>query len=338
MVAEKARLVQRFLRSSIVAACLILSLTVHVLADTATPTTPCDPNYMDAIEARAYLEAQREITQNQNLIFKPDSVLQYTCFDNFLNQVGGDTNWRGNSPFSDSETWGPVPNQGPGDLQDNLSDVVESAVSTYLTSNFDNNYLGGRSDDKYTASTYLSGGSYSCSEMKTVWLDAQCMNFMNKDTRDGFYDFPFYSTDANDPRKYPDGTGSCSAPTNFSANITTAFNQKEKSYTLQTENPWPNSGDYYTSDDIVTHFNLIMPQGVQVGANATANPCASPISTGICVVRTSWSTVYGDAVCPNPGCHYKAPGDSASSTPAATGCTGQLQIGTCEVNAGTGGP
>src|SRR5437016_4882806 len=47
----------------------------------ATPTTPCDPEYMDALEARAYLEAQREVAQNQNYILKPDSVLEYTCFD-----------------------------------------------------------------------------------------------------------------------------------------------------------------------------------------------------------------------------------------------------------------
>ena len=40
--------------------------------------SPCDPDYYESLEARAWLEAQREITQNQNLIYKPDSALEYT--------------------------------------------------------------------------------------------------------------------------------------------------------------------------------------------------------------------------------------------------------------------
>ena len=53
----------------------------------AQPVSPCDPQYMDALEARAWLEAEREISQNKNLIYKPDSVLEYTCFAGFLNEA-----------------------------------------------------------------------------------------------------------------------------------------------------------------------------------------------------------------------------------------------------------
>src|ERR1044072_4359830 len=86
---------------------LLLCLSARVQA----ASTPCDPEYMDALEARAYLEAQREVAQNQNYILKPDSVLQYTCFDLFIGHFASDPNWGVNCdqwPFSDSCRWGAV--------------------------------------------------------------------------------------------------------------------------------------------------------------------------------------------------------------------------------------
>ena len=64
---------------------LLLAVTILVQPKTACAVgvpapTSCDPEYMDALEARAYMEAQREIAQNKNLIFKPDSLLDYPCF------------------------------------------------------------------------------------------------------------------------------------------------------------------------------------------------------------------------------------------------------------------
>ena len=44
----------------------------------------CDPDYYDTLRHRAWQEAQREITMNYNFIPKPDSVLQYSCFDKQL--------------------------------------------------------------------------------------------------------------------------------------------------------------------------------------------------------------------------------------------------------------
>src|SRR5438105_8890544 len=35
--------------------------------------TSCEPEFMDALEARGYIEAQRQIEQNGNLILKQDS-------------------------------------------------------------------------------------------------------------------------------------------------------------------------------------------------------------------------------------------------------------------------
>ena len=98
--------------------------------------------------------------------------------------------------------------------------------------------------------------------MTTVWDQAQCGNFMEESDRDGFYDFPWYSN--TDPRHNPDG-GTCDVPEGFNQNIQTAFDNKDENYTLDPENKWPDAGDYYDSDDVVTHFDLIMPNGTQVG-------------------------------------------------------------------------
>ena len=66
--------------------------------------SPCDPLYYDSLESRGWLEAQREITQNQNLIFKADSVLEYTCFDRFANELAQ----HARDMFSESTRWGGV--------------------------------------------------------------------------------------------------------------------------------------------------------------------------------------------------------------------------------------
>ncbi len=44
----------------------------------------CDADFMNQIYARAFLEAEREVVINQTVFRKPDSVLEYTCFDQFV--------------------------------------------------------------------------------------------------------------------------------------------------------------------------------------------------------------------------------------------------------------
>lgn len=47
----------------------------------------CDEDFMDIIEARAWEEGQREITQNANIIRKPDSVLSMSCFADWMDHL-----------------------------------------------------------------------------------------------------------------------------------------------------------------------------------------------------------------------------------------------------------
>ncbi|PCI56977.1 MAG: hypothetical protein COB36_01530 [Alphaproteobacteria bacterium] len=76
---------------------MILSVFQESYAASVPITTPalfgtgrntCDPEFWDVLKDRAWMEAQREVTQNQNLFPRPDSVLEMTCFDSFLDELG----------------------------------------------------------------------------------------------------------------------------------------------------------------------------------------------------------------------------------------------------------
>lgn len=62
--------------------------SVPLILPTASPPETCEEDVWDIIKARADMEANREITQNQNLISKPDSVLMLTCFDMQMGHLG----------------------------------------------------------------------------------------------------------------------------------------------------------------------------------------------------------------------------------------------------------
>ena len=56
---------------------------VHPAAAQGVSSTKefCDPDFETAMDARAFLHAQRETAQIRGMILKPDSVLDYSCFD-----------------------------------------------------------------------------------------------------------------------------------------------------------------------------------------------------------------------------------------------------------------
>ncbi len=95
--------------------------------------TPCDPEYFKSLKSRAWLEAQREITQNQNLIFKPDSVFEYTCFDLYVNELAD----HAKDMFSETKRWGEVPGIDDKSMDRALQAVVGDALKDYVDTNFD---------------------------------------------------------------------------------------------------------------------------------------------------------------------------------------------------------
>jgi hypothetical protein len=76
-----------------------------LLTDRVPPT--CEESFWDVMSARAWTEGQRQVTQNANLLAKPDSVLTYSCFDQALNGMENyaDTNFPGDPDESFDESF-----------------------------------------------------------------------------------------------------------------------------------------------------------------------------------------------------------------------------------------
>ncbi len=64
-----------------------------VFPPTADERNTCSPDFWHVMNNRAWQEAQREITQNNNLIPRPDSVLSLSCFDEWLDNLGAYTGY-----------------------------------------------------------------------------------------------------------------------------------------------------------------------------------------------------------------------------------------------------
>lgn len=309
-----------FSRHSVVRSGFItVSFAVAMLVSTLTmaqTTSPCDPQYMDALESRAYLEAQREIAMNQNLIVKPDSVFEYSCFDRIMGALARAPGDRKN--FSESDRWGEVPNHDTDSLNRAFDEVVTTTLIAYVTANYSHKYLGGRVDDDYAGPQLQSGrgGAYTCDEMDRVWKLAKCANFqgppVGKMELDGFRDFEYLKN--NDPRQLPTA---CEVNGITDEWIKRAFNNEEARYVLNPENPLDNTP--YTVDPLVTYLSKINPFSV-----TPATVCADGIPTGVIVYRQGFTPpYYREKVCPNPGCYYVPTG--AGATAAAASNTGECR-------------
>ncbi len=283
--------------------------------------TPCDPNYYQSLEARAWLEAQREITQNQNLIFKPDSVLEYTCFDRHLQELAD----HADEMFSETNRWGPTilltPVPQPIHMDNALTLLVGNAVSTYDASNYGASLLGGRLDGtggwapatapaaasgtSYTPAATITGGSYTCDLMQAVWQKAKCMNFIPNGPaadEDGFFTFDHY---ANNPDKRFLPTR-CTGPgaALWQTNIDTAL-------------PPPGATVPWEFDDVDTYMDHFFPTVGGCGPPGSLNR----VMTGLVVQNTVGMTppFYFEHACLVPGCHWNPTGAGTAAAPATNG-------------------
>lgn len=278
-----------------------VGVTAHAQSN-GNPETACDPEYMQALKARAWLEAQREITQNQNLISKPDSVLQYTCFNKFLNNAASNFTIENlKRPFSETDEWKTTGFSGTS-TDEALSKVVGQALKSYLDQNFKHTALGGRLSVDLASThvdTVTSDGKYSCDIMKQVWELARCQNFMAR-KEDGFYDFEYYKS--NDPRNLPSGYAACSAGSAMTKDTLSeawdlamkiAFNQQQAKFVMPAGDDGKLDETKYKVDEVKTHLDLIMPENCSD---------VKPIRTGLMVTRGD--SEHPDMVCPAPGCTF----------------------------------
>ena len=278
----------------------ILSLIIstgmsHAASNIADST--CDPAYMESLEARAWLEAQREITQNQNLIAKPDSVLAYSCFDEFAGLLAT----KEDDLFSRSTALGTAIDSSIRDIFID-DDLLYTGFTNHLRRNFNGEWRapndgvqmtlrGGRGDQAAMTSMTLRNSSYNCDVMQRVWKTAQCADFIER-TNDGFLTFKQYET-GDDRRDIPASCGPALAQWNDEIG-------RSGYAPADTETPW-------YEDQAQAYSNLSDP---------AACGDTSPIDTGI-MAQFSATNADGERTteelaekfCIQPGCYY----DSANN-------------------------
>lgn len=260
----------------------------HSQSNAAGPTLfapdACDPDYYESLRARAWLEAQREITQNQNLIFKPDSVLEYTCFDSFLNHMAYATRSVPPTPplFSMNPRWGTP----AGNMEASLS-TVAAAAGAYDFSNFTAGLLGGRNGLPYPVANTVRARPYACDTMNQIWTAAKCMNFIQNAQTDGFFTFADYADDlaGQGKRQLPTACTNLAA---YQTNIDIAY------ATAASPQRW-------LSDDVLTYYEYVYPPN-----NTCGDPNFSKLQTGLLINRADATPAsYNEYVCLVPGCHYR---------------------------------
>lgn len=300
------------------ASAVLMSVAGPASAQIAPQT--CDTAVWRTMEDRARLETEREIMQNQNLIFKADSVLTYTCFDSLaahaVQTVG--------PLFTHTNYWGtqiipPTGRNGVPGLGGAVQNAAIAAMQTYMTGNFNHALLGGRGSQLGMSQPTVrpvtpQGASYSCSQMSTVWNTAKCMNFMHTSqfaNNDGFYPFDDlqgfggsptvqgYQT-KGDVRQFPTA---CSGAQPVPGGWSTFTNGSRNS----------SNG---TTFDLRYQFGTPTGRAFQdvrtLVGGGTSTSCAPPVFTGVQVILTpgTSSQPYRDGVCVTPGCTFQRSGSS----------------------------
>lgn len=292
----------------LLAFCLLGASFNSVKAASVIADTPCDDLYYETLSSRAWLEAQREITQNQNLILKPDSVFEYTCFDLLLNELAD----HASSLLSETTSFGP--GLGANSMDDALQNLIGTSLITYIGNNYGSlpvgggyNLLGG-----HPAGAGISHAPrpivgalrpYTCDIMARVWQAAKCINFASNEDTDGFYPFEEYATNPIDKRYLP--TLCLPATAAWASNLATAL----------TSGPW-------TNDPVQTYYALTNAQSC---SGSTCACTGDPVPTGVQVVRSGYDVnTYEEHVCLQPGCRYHPGGQLNAGGPSATaGCYGR---------------
>lgn len=244
----------------------VIAATISSAAQ-AQPAS-CDPAYWESMKQRGMLEAQREVQQNQNLIFKADSVLELTCFDRQLQALAQ----QAISLFSETTRWGVI--LPPTSMDAALNNLVATGLMNYIANNsFAHTYGGGRFPGDYTMQSSFGGSTvYNCNTMALVWEAAKCYNFA-EESKDGF----FTLADFVEPRVGVGHQGfTCSGDGRLGNMRSVASN----------------SGDQYQTETYNSYAELF-----------ASDSCSAPIPTGVRVSRVNMNP-YNEHICINPGCFY----------------------------------
>jgi len=188
----------------------------------------CDGNFMNQIYSKAYMEGTRQVIMSEQIIHKPDSVMEYTCFQGYVNKAASIE-----SQFSYTSRWDTGYTQdletdsdtkeikltaatrvyrkdfNDNDIRCNATDMADgdecvndlSGALNYIVSDTLGSYLGGSFSHKYLGEALTidtSGAPAGCADMATVWSIAKCLDF-SEDDRFRTFESLIYA----DPRSIP---------------------------------------------------------------------------------------------------------------------------------------
>ena len=340
---------KKILLLSFLAILSVLTQAQPVNAQPVVAPQPCDPQFYKQMTSRAWLESEREIMQNQNLIFKADSVLEYTCFDRFANV----TAHAGGNIFTHTAYFGGgalIPRDQTYGLEHILQNIIGASLAIYRGSNFDHALLGGRGHHVGLdvglghpfSSAPATGNSlgaenqgtffdpitlpldYACPVMAKVWETAKCLNFVHNDSftdTDGYY--PFTEIEC------APGQDGCSAVAGYDTIIETrkfpesmacdpaALGTRWHDERLLAENSLELSPQLYEFQTPLGEIFLDVLDRTIPGLCGRAG-----IETGVTVVLST-GPAHEDGVCTNPGCTYTSGGlCSAGGGAGGTGANG----------------
>ena len=162
----------------------------------------CDGNFMNQIYSKAYMEGRRQVIMSEQIIHKPDSVLEYTCFDGYVAHAAINaapifsetTHWQNHNQVRETadeiitdtynvdrvsidDNCGGISNDVcVNNLADALQYLVNDVMSIYIQNNFSHTYMG-----EALSIDYIPGGVAGCADMSTVWSIAKCLDFSEDD-------------------------------------------------------------------------------------------------------------------------------------------------------------
>ena len=176
-------------KTSIIQAVMIGLAVFSVVGSARALDAMCDVDLWGQMNRRARLHTQIDAVTVQNLVYKNDSVLEYSCFNSFLNvAVTAD-----NMSFYFTPWY--------------TDTIIRDGLINYLYVNFGHTFMGGRFPPGTAAPA--AGAAYACQAMARVWATSRCLNFAQQEPYENFYDLNSFMT-AEDLRRYP--TPTCAAP------------------------------------------------------------------------------------------------------------------------------